>query len=71
MIVPQLDYRSPHLLLATDPMAPEKTTKVSKRDIAAHRKSAVSIMPDGLLNTLTREEILDLIGCIGSGGALR
>ena len=39
----------------------DKVTKISKRDIISHEESPVSPMPQGLLNTLTRHEILDLL----------
>ena len=67
-IIPQLDFRSPHLLMAPDVFTPDKTIKLLKSDIANHRKSDVSLMPSGLLDTFRREEILDLIAFIESGG---
>ena len=67
-IIPQLDFRSPHLLLAPDVFFPDKTVKLLKADIAKHRKSDVSLMPSGLLDTFRRKEILDLIAFLESGG---
>jgi len=60
-VIPQLDYRAGELLLAPDPLTPDKTITVLKADIVEHRKSDRSLMPPGLLNTLTADDILDLI----------
>jgi len=62
------DYRSPVLEVMTDPLQPQKITKISKQDIEAHRKSKTSIMPAGLLKTLTKDEIADLIAFLEAGG---
>ena len=55
------DYRSPIVRVATDPLNPTQVVEISKRDIEIHRDSTLSPMPEGLLNTLTRSEILDLL----------
>ena len=44
-----------------DLLAPEKTVAFSKSEIESHRPSPISPMPAGLADTLTREEILDLL----------
>jgi putative heme-binding domain-containing protein len=62
------DYRSPVLRLATDPQQPLKTIEIAKSEIESQRYSPVSWMPKGLLDTLSHEEILDLIAFIESGG---
>ena len=49
-------------------LAPETTVEVRKTDIARRVPSRVSPMPDGLLNNLTSEEILDLLAYLESGG---
>ncbi len=54
--------------LAADPLTPDRTTRVPKQDIAAQQFSLVSPMPAGTLNTLTKEEILDLLAYLESGG---
>lgn len=53
-------------ILTGPPTLAEK--KISKSKIEARRNSSVSIMPAGLLNTLDKEEILDLLAYIISGG---
>ncbi|MDB5335066.1 MAG: Cytochrome c [Planctomycetaceae bacterium] len=63
------DYRSEILHLATDPMNPYKTIAISKKDIELEKPSATSLMPEGTLDTLTKEEILDLLAFIERQGA--
>ena len=61
-----IDYRDPVLRLATDPANPLKTVEIAKEAIAQQRTSEVSWMPVGLLNTFTREEILNLLAYLQS-----
>jgi len=56
------------IILAADPLSPEKTMRILKRDIESQQPSALSPMPEGLLSTLTEVEILDLLAWIESGG---
>ncbi|MDB5390683.1 MAG: Cytochrome c [Planctomycetaceae bacterium] len=58
------DYRAETLHLATDPMNPYKTIAIRKSDIELEQPSMTSLMPEGILNTLTREEVLDLLAFI-------
>lgn len=51
----------------TDPFALQLVT-IAKEDIEQRQQSKVSEMPQGLINTLTKEEILDLIAYMRSGG---
>jgi putative heme-binding domain-containing protein len=44
------------------------TTSIAKSDIKSRGLSKVSIMPPGLLNTFTKEEILDLLAFLESMG---
>ncbi len=67
-IVIEGDYRSPELQIATDPLHPFKLTTVPKSEIESHRRSDVSIMPEGLLDTLSVEEIGQLLWYVESGG---
>jgi putative heme-binding domain-containing protein len=62
------DYRSPELRLVADPLEPGKVTKIAKGEIESHQKSETSIMPAGLLNTLTEGEVLDLLAYLEAGG---
>ncbi len=56
------------LKLIDNPSAPDKITVVLKTDIEERTPSEVSIMPKGLLNKLTREEIFDLLAYVLGGG---
>ncbi len=58
------DYRSPRLRLAVDPSHPLKTIEIEKSTIELQKPSPVSWMPAGLMDTLTRDEILDLVAYI-------
>ena len=55
------------LVLVTNPLTGEQV-EVSRSDVQGRRASTVSPMPDGLVNVLTKEEILDLIAYLESGG---
>jgi putative heme-binding domain-containing protein len=56
------------LKLIDNPSAPDKITEVLKTDIEERTPSEVSIMPKGVLNKLTREEIFDLLAYVLGGG---
>jgi len=64
-VVP-VDYRLPVLRLASDPLS-DNAVEVPKDDIASYVESDVSPMPAALLDTLTREEIFDLLAYIQRG----
>jgi hypothetical protein len=55
------------LTVRTDPFARE-LTEIRKADIEQQAPSKVSEMPQGLINVLTQEEILDLIAYLRSAG---
>lgn len=59
------DERS--VVIGTNPVDPDARRRVAKGEIASRRESNVSSMPEGLLNTLAREEALDLIAWLQSG----
>ena len=61
------DYRSPQLRILVDPMRPDRIITLNKKDIEQHRKSKESMMPKGLLNTLSKRQILELLAYIESG----
>ncbi|MCA9269041.1 MAG: c-type cytochrome, partial [Planctomycetales bacterium] len=50
--------------IVVDPLTPEKLTTLAKGDIEAQSPSPVSLMPEGVLDTLTQEEVLDLLAYI-------
>ena len=63
------EFRKGVLQLATDSLHLEALTAVAKRDIVSHQTSATSPMPDGLLDSFSREEILALVAFLVSGGS--
>lgn len=56
------------ILLKSDPLKQDKPTVVIKDDIEVEKKNEQSVMPVGLLNWLTKEEVLDLIAFVVAGG---
>ncbi len=56
------------LHVVIDPLAKDKATIIAKDDIDAQKKSEASLMPKGLLDKLSREEILDLIAYVMAKG---
>ncbi len=65
------DYRKPVLRLAPNPLDADRVVEVPKKRIRSHRRLPVSPMPEGLLDTLTKEEILDLLAYLEAGRATR
>ncbi len=64
------DYRLPVLTIAVDPLRPQETVEIPKEQIELHRLAESSPMPQGLLDTLTAEEIADLLAFLQSGRAV-
>ncbi|WP_437228904.1 PVC-type heme-binding CxxCH protein [Planctomicrobium sp. SH661] len=54
--------------VVTNPLAPDKPTVIKKADIEERSVSKVSLMPQGVLNKLTEEEIFDLIAYVYAKG---
>jgi putative heme-binding domain-containing protein len=65
-----VDENDDRLLVHPSPLLTERV-EVKKADIAERRPSPVSPMPQGLLNQLSKEEILDLIAYIEAMGKER
>jgi putative heme-binding domain-containing protein len=55
------------VVVVTNPLSGERS-EIRKREIARRAPSKVSPMPEGLVNILTKEEILDLLAYIEAGG---
>lgn len=55
------------LSLAPSPLSPTRMQRVRRDQIVSRTSSPTSIMPEGLLNTLTQEEILDLLAFLEFG----
>ncbi|HEV7224085.1 MAG TPA: c-type cytochrome, partial [Pirellulales bacterium] len=59
------------LVVATNPLDPGQVKSIAKSEIEFRATSPVSPMPTGLLNTLDKDEILDLLAYLISGGDAR
>ena len=57
------------LSMVINPIDPDQQRRVNKSEIANRRASEISPMPAGLVNGLSKEEILELIAFLESGGA--
>jgi putative heme-binding domain-containing protein len=55
------------LAIASDPLEPTELEWIARQSIVTRNSSPVSIMPEGLLNTLTLDEILDLLAYLEAG----
>jgi putative heme-binding domain-containing protein len=55
------------LTIRANPLSAE-TVKLKKSDIVQRRPARLSLMPEGLIDTLSEPEILDLIAYVRSGG---
>jgi putative heme-binding domain-containing protein len=62
-----VEENNDHLTLVTDPLAGTRQN-VSPSQVASRDISKVSLMPPGLLNVLTKDEIFDLLAYLESGG---
>jgi putative heme-binding domain-containing protein len=56
------------LSVMTSALAPETLTPVRTADVKSRKPYPISMMPVGLINGLNRDELLDLIAYIQSGG---
>jgi putative heme-binding domain-containing protein len=56
------------LMISPDMLQPNKMIGVKRGAIEEMKKSDVSMMPEGLLNSLDQEEVLDLIAYLLSRG---
>lgn len=62
------DYRSDSVSVVSNSLASDNVTTVMKRDIESQWPSVVSPMPEGLLDTMSKEEVLDLLAWILAAG---
>jgi putative heme-binding domain-containing protein len=53
--------------IAADPANPDVVREISRGQIEEMKPSDVSLMPAGLLNTLSKDEILDLLAFLAGG----
>jgi putative heme-binding domain-containing protein len=62
-----VDENDVRIVVQPNPLANERV-EIKKSDVIQRQPSKVSPMPEGLVNQLTKEEILDLIAYIESTG---
>lgn len=62
-----VDETDAKVVLQPNPLTPDRI-EIAKSDILERRPSAVSPMPEGLLNSFTQDEILDLLAYLVSSG---
>ena len=56
------------LIVAPSIMSPNVTVEIAEADVVKREPSPISPMPSGLMNTSTRDQVLDLIAFLVSGG---
>ena len=57
--------------IVVDPLAKNQATVIKVEEVEARKKSKLSPMPLGMVDKLSREEILDLIAYIISKGDMK
>ena len=62
-----VDENDQRIVVMTDPIKQTKV-EVPKADIEKRVASKISPMPEGLVNNLTKDQIMDLIAYLESGG---
>ena len=63
-----VDENDQKIFIATNPLDLSARTEIKKSDVARREPAKLSPMPEGLLNTMTKEDILDLLAYIESMG---
>ena len=63
-----LDQSAASITLLPNPLKPEVTVTIARTEIDELEASSISTMPMSLLITFTRDEILDLLAFVQSGG---
>ena len=62
------DYRSERLRVIPNLLEPERTIEFFKADVEHREPTPLSPMPTGLLDTFSKDEILDLLAYLQQGG---
>lgn len=63
-----INMHNENLSVLTNMLDPSKLTNLRRSQIEAVRPATTSMMPSGLLDTFTQEEIIQLMGYLRSGG---
>jgi putative heme-binding domain-containing protein len=56
------------IVVTADPRNPDESTSVAVADVVSRKPYPVSLMPAGLINGLNRDELLNLVAYLQSGG---
>jgi putative heme-binding domain-containing protein len=63
-----IDVVDKKIIVAPAMLAPQVTVQIAEADVKSEAPAAVSPMPAGLLNELTKEQIVELMAFLDSGG---
>jgi putative heme-binding domain-containing protein len=63
-----VNLNSDRVSVNTDPTDPNQQVSVDRKKVTKMEPSKISLMPPGLLNILTKEEVYDLLAYVLSGG---
>ena len=64
----QAEKEGDKISVAENPLQPDRLTVLSQSDVKTRSKYPISAMPPGLLNSLNKDEVLDLVAFLLSGG---
>ena len=62
-----LEENADTIKIIENPLAKAEPTVLRRGDVLERQRSKTSLMPKGLLDKLTRDEILDLVAYVASG----
>lgn len=63
-----INLNGDNLMVLTDMFDPSRLENINRRQVEQMQPSPKSMMPEGLLNTFTEEDILDLMAFLRAGG---
>lgn len=63
-----IDVVDKKILVAPAMLAPQVTVEIAEADVKSEEPSPVSPMPVGLLNAFTKEQVIELLAFLDSGG---
>jgi putative heme-binding domain-containing protein len=63
-----INLNGDNLMVLTNMLDPDSIVAVKRSEVEVSQVSKTSMMPEGLLDTLTKDEILDLMAYLKSGG---
>jgi putative heme-binding domain-containing protein len=63
-----VNHNGDHMMVMTNMLDPNGLVAVNRKQVDTIKKSKVSMMPEGLLDTFTKKEILDLVAYLLSRG---